>query len=677
MSWYSDFMRRTLMVISACLMVVMSVLPSTVFAAKGTQRAPKLLNLFLGYQINDDDPAKLARWDIVVLDMDQQFQFPEKVRRLRALNPKVKILAYISASEISDARIRGDRSSPGYKLASSIPASWYLHHADGSRASWWPGTALLNASDLSPTSNGQRWNTFLGPFIRDELMSSGLWDGVFLDAAYEDVTGRFGTGLDPDQDGLANSAKQVDTTWRLGMSKLITNVRAAIGPDKLIMNNSSAAYASQVNGVLFENFPRYGWAWPFAQMRDVLTKNQSPKISAFNTNTNNQERPNDYQLMRYGLTSALIADGFFSFDAGDSGHLRTWWYDEYDAPIGDPHAVARVVSGPTQGAYPAAWSREYQRGVVVVNATSKVVTVPLAGDYEHLTGGQDPSINNGSIVNQVTVPSQDGVILLRRSEATEIREASYINGSFLQVYDSTGKRLRNGFFASRADVPGGATVLTTDVDQDGREDVVWSMNGVVTIKLASGKTDTSRPFGSTYRGSINMTAGQTDSTSAWELIVSQGMNGSSVAILNTQGNVLRSWLAYRSEFRGGVTVARGDLDGDGLQEIVTAPGSGGGPHIRLFKTDGKTWAGSFFAFDSSETGGAAIAVGDVDRDGRADIVVGSGKNSIPRIRVYDGGGRLKSEFSFGQTPTAAAVIPVVTDIDGDGRAEILVPGLPF
>ena len=319
-------MRRSILSILAIAALVTAVFPSPTAAAIGNDQSPKLINFFLGYEIKPEDPAKLARWDIVVLDMDQSFQFPDRVREIKRINPNVKLLAYVSSSEISQSRYNGDSRSPGGKLASRIPEAWFLPRANGSRASWWPGAYLLNASTLSPSVGGQTWRTFIGPFIRDEIMSTGLWDGVFLDAAYDNVTGFFGNDLDPDRNGKANTPAEINSSYRNGMRELISNVRRAIGNDKIIINNSSAVYGDISNGVLYENFPRYGFTGPFAELRATLGKNPEPKVSAINTNTNNRENPNDFRLMRYGLASALVADSFYSFDAGDAGHHRTWWY---------------------------------------------------------------------------------------------------------------------------------------------------------------------------------------------------------------------------------------------------------------------------------------------------------------------------------------------------------------
>lgn len=656
--------------------MIVGLCPVLALAANGTQQAPKLLNLFLDYYISDEDPVKLAKWDIVVLDMDQSFQFPDKVRRIKAINPRVKILAYVSVGEISAARFREDARAPGYRMASRIPESWFMHHADGARASWWAGTYQMNVTDLGPTDGGQRWNTFVGPFIRDEILSSGLWDGVFLDSAYGEVAERFGMTLDPDSNGVANGKAEVDAAWRAGMAKLMRGVREAIGPDKMIMNNSSAAYAALSNGVLFENFTAHGWAWPFAELRRSLSLNASPKISAVNVNTGNEERPDDFRRMRYGLASALVADGFFSFDAGDQKHHRTWWYDEYETALGSPRGAAKVEHGSARGAQPAVWSRAYERGMVLVNGTARAETVHLPGTFERLRGVQDPTVNSGEIVQRVTVPAEDGLLLYRRSDTRTLREVTFIEGTFYAMYAADGTRSRNGFFASRDDVPSGATVWSGDLDQDDDEDTVTGKDGEVVMRLTGSSPVRVRPFGSRYRGRISLAVIPAAVGRAAMIAVSSMESSSpSVVVLDEKGRIRSSFSAYRPAFLGGASVS---VRAIGHQFILaTAPGRGGGPHIRFFQPNGTPFRGGFFAFSEREAGGAFSAWGDVDGDGAADLVVGSGAGTPSRIRVYDGNDfHLKKEFAVAGGSSDGARI-VVVDTDGDGTAEILVPSSPF
>jgi len=82
-----------------------------------------------------------------------------------------------------------------------------------------------------------------------------------------------------------------------------------------------------------------------------------------------------------------------------------------------------------------------------------------------------------------------------------------------------------------------------------------------------------------------------------------------VYLVRLDGSIINSWLAYDKNFRGGVTVAQGDLDGDGIPEIITAPAGGGGPHVRIFDGFGKPKISpGFFAADPSYTNGVQVAV---------------------------------------------------------------------
>jgi hypothetical protein len=80
-------------------------------------------------------------------------------------------------------------------------------------------------------------------------------------------------------------------------------------------------------------------------------------------------------------------------------------------------------------------------------------------------------------------------------------------------------------------------------------------------------------------------------------------------------------MAYDSNFRGGVNVAVGDVDGDGQNEIITGAGPGGGPQVRIFNGRGQVKT-SFMAYDSSYHEGIFVAVSDINSDGVAEILTG-------------------------------------------------------
>jgi RHS repeat-associated protein len=139
-------------------------------------------------------------------------------------------------------------------------------------------------------------------------------------------------------------------------------------------------------------------------------------------------------------------------------------------------------------------------------------------------------------------------------------------------------------------------------------------------------------------------------------------------------------MAYDPSFTGGVRVAVGDITGPGSQDIVTAPGPGGGSLIKVWNSTTGALESSFNAYDAGQTDGAFVAAGDVNGDGHADIITGTDVGAKPLVKVFSGvDNSLLSSFISDPEAGANGVRVAAGDVAGLGYADIITgagPGGP-
>lgn len=642
---------------------------------------PRLSNYFLSWELSDEQAAELAKWDLVILDMEHQVKNKEKILKMRELNPKIIILAYIATQEIrSDAMQLSQYIPLRAELYQGIQSNWWLKRPDGQKVTWWPSTEMLNVADVAPKVNSQNWGDFFSNFVTEKVLASDLWDGIFFDNTWNGLTGMVGDNLDIDGDGAVETKSEIEAAYRRGMASVFDKIRAA-GPQYILMGNDGDIF-TELNGMQLENFP-YARGWS-KMLKDYVAFQGAgfpPAFSAFNANTANIGGRDDYQKARYGLTSALLSDGFYSFDLGDQNHGQTWWYDEYNVFMGEPAGQPFLVKnrGPeTSSGQPASlidfnqrglWRRDFKDGLVLVNSGNIAETIDLAGEYEKLRGTQDPGVNDGLIVSSVTVQPQDGLILLRPLD--ELMGAFFRNGSFARVFNLQGQSLRNGFFAYQKQFKGGQYLYRGDLDNDGETETIRLRGNIVELYKSENFWRSFSPFGKSFKGDLSLAVADIDFDGKKDLIIGQHSLGNEVKVFNLDGlAVKKSFFPFAKSWRGGVNLAAGDINGNGQVQIIVGS-AGGSSQVKIFTSEGSLFKKGFTAFTGSAKGGVNVAAGDINGDGKVEIVTGRGSGK-PEIKIFSASGKQIGKSFLGASVKGKTGIAVaVSDVDNNGVDEII------
>ncbi len=202
------------------------------------------------------DMVNIAKHDLAIVDLENLFNNPERLKELKRLNPQIKIVCYVNFFEIWGEPIPANRPF-GALLSKTIEEKfpqWLLKGPDGKQLVFWQGMKVLNQSDLCPIINGYNYSRYIEEILLENVLNNSVWDGLFLDNLYDEVSwlGPIDLSLDGQVDGL----KAIDYAWYRGVDSFLNGIRQAKGQNFLILGNHlSLFYQDKVNGRMLEDFP--------------------------------------------------------------------------------------------------------------------------------------------------------------------------------------------------------------------------------------------------------------------------------------------------------------------------------------------------------------------------------------------------------------------------------------
>ncbi len=250
----------------------------------------------------------------------------------------------------------------------------------------------------------------------------------------------------------------------------------------------------------------------------------------------------------------------------------------------------------------------------------------------------------------------------RKGDTPRIREYAITGKLQRQFLNGNNSKIRADGFVTAGNVTGTATEEFITSFGQGVEPRVRVFNRAG-VQLRSFLA-----FPSAYRGGVVHATGDVDGDGVEEIIVGTATGTAQVRVFSGTGKLIRQFFAFTKQYTGGIRLAIADVDGDGSNEILASKFSKD-PRVAIFSGSG-IFIRSFRVFPNAITTGSTLAAADLTADGKAEIIVGLGKGS-PRVRIFSSTGVLQREFFAYASSQRGGVNIATGDVDGDGIADII------
>jgi hypothetical protein len=263
----------------------------------------------------------------------------------------------------------------------------------------------------------------------------------------------------------------------------------------------------------------------------------------------------------------------------------------------------------------------------------------------------------GTVLNLPPFPGGPGVVL---PPVAPIKQFSFAVGAEagaqprVTVFADEKGTVAYNFFAYDKAFDGGVRVDMADLNGDRVPDLIVApgpSKGLVThpVRVYDGRDLNLLvefvPFAN-WRGGVYVAG--TDLTRDGRSVIAVTAEGTQhIKVFDlAQGKETDSFFAHDQKVTGGVRIAWGDANGDGVPDLfaTNGPSTNAVTTVKIFNGKNRDVIAEFPAVDNKYRGGAFITAGDVTGNGQANAIVGLDAGTIPVVRVYDLKGKTLVEW---------------------------------
>jgi hypothetical protein len=391
---------------------------------------PRLGGYLINAPQNYDSPtyqAQIARLNTVILNVWPNWSggaccttMQQAVSAIKKLNPNEVVTLYMDMNELQQPP-----DAVWQPILTKLTAmNWWLYPAGSGgssvKSSFGTNFYTTNTTLFTPRdSNGNRYVDWRANWEAQTFATPNpAVDGFFTDNVFWKPRVDGDWNLDGSVDSQNNPT--VQSWWRQGMAAYINDLKTLM-PGKYQFGNigdwgdPAAVYpelAGLLQGGVMEGMIGYtwstetwgGWQAMMNAYRKMMAAVASPQLVIFHQNGN----ATDYQSFRYGFASCLMDNAYYYF-SNNNDYAGVHWFDEFNAALG------LATTAPPKAAWQkGVYRRDFENGIALVNPKGNgAQTVTLETSFQHVSGSQASSINNGQTVTTVTLNDRDGVILMR------------------------------------------------------------------------------------------------------------------------------------------------------------------------------------------------------------------------------------------------------------------------